>query len=87
MQYFDFAIYALIFLFLVFIIVTYVQTIKLIKLGEKNHLILKEHLSTEEKKSQINSEYILMLDNLNQTMYNSLFRINREIIMLYKHFI
>jgi predicted Holliday junction resolvase-like endonuclease len=87
MLYFNFIIYALIFIFLVFIIVTYLQTIRFMKLEEKKYLNLKMLLNKEEKKHQINSEYLLMSDKLNQTIFNDFFKINRDIILLYKHFI
>jgi hypothetical protein len=86
MQLLDVVIYTLISLVIVFVIMIYIQTIRLIKLGEKKQFILKEHLIKEEKKHQINSGNILLINNLEQSIFNRFFIINREIMLLHKLF-
>lgn len=84
---FSFFIYALILLLVFFIMRVCSQTIKLIKVGDCVLINLKKHLIDLEKKHQNNTERILLTTNLEQTLFNRFFEINKQLILLQKFFL
>ncbi|WP_372753563.1 hypothetical protein [Mariniflexile sp.] len=70
---------------LVFVIIkTIFQNIFLNKIANKSYAQLREKIAQEQLKLQINNERILLVEELHITIFNRVFKIARDIILVQK---
>lgn len=77
-------IYLLVFILMLFIIKTIFKTLHLKYVATKNYLVLEENFQLEYKKLEYNNHKVQLLEDLHQTLFNRLFKITRDIILMQK---
>lgn len=77
-------IYLLIFALILCIVKVSFNTVVINKKGKLKHLKLRRDLSIEEEKGELNAQNILLVDNLNKSLFSRLFKIARKFILLQK---
>jgi len=81
---FDVVIYGILLTVSFYFIITYRRTRLSIKFKNKTFLNLKKDLKFEEQQNKINTEKLLLADNLNKLSSNRLFEITKELIRAYQ---
>ncbi len=81
---FNTAIYIIIIFLVIFIIKVYMHTIRLNLIGKEKQVVLEASFNKEKIKSQIINEHVLLANNLEQSIFNRLFEISKELIGLQK---
>jgi hypothetical protein len=70
-----------------FVIHVCLKTMQLIKMGEEKQLGLKDRLMEAEKKHETYKDRVFLVNNLEQTLFNRFFEINRQLIQLQQLFL
>ncbi|WP_232731994.1 hypothetical protein [Confluentibacter lentus] len=60
------------------------HTIRLNLIGKEKQVVLEASFNKEKIKSQIINEHVLLANNLEQSIFNRLFEISKELIGLQK---
>lgn len=82
--FFNWFILVLIGVFGVFNIKTYTETRRINKIGKQKYSRLESDFAYEEKKHEINSQNLILLDELHKDLFKKLFKITREILIVQK---
>jgi N-acetylneuraminic acid mutarotase len=80
-------IYFLISILIICIVKVYMNTFSLNKKSELEYLKLVNHFTLEKEKHKINNQKILLIEGLNKSLFNRLFKIINELILLQKSYI
>ena len=67
-----------------FNIKTYIDTIRSTKKSKQTYSKLVSDFVNEEKKHEINSQNLILLDELHNDLFNRLFKITRDILLMQK---
>lgn len=78
------AIYTLVLILILFVIKTVVHGISLKKTWDENCIVLQKNLVTEQIKLDNNKEKLQLVEDLHKTLFNRLFKITRDIIIMQK---
>ena len=78
------AIYLLVLVFIFLIIKVIIRTVYLKRIVNKSYMALQKNIDREQYRLQRNSGKIQLLEDLHKTLFNRLFKITRDIILLQK---
>jgi len=81
---FTIIIYLLILIFTCFIVKVYTDFITISKKAKQEYDILQGDLIVEEKKHKIYSQNIILIDNLNESLFNRIIEIAKRLIFIQK---
>lgn len=81
---FSIFIYLLTITLIGFIIKVYKNTHIIKEKGSQKHMLLEKQYVLEKSKSGMNTEQLKLVDNLHQSLFNRLFIITKEILLLQK---
>ena len=81
---FTIIIYFIISIFTYFIIKVYTDTITINKKAEQANLNLQSNYLVEEKKQLLNTQNIILVDDLNKSLSNCHFEIAKQLILIQK---
>lgn len=82
--FFNYLILIFIVLFVFFAIKSYAETLQTAKTAKQTYSRLLRDFVNEEKKHKINSQNIILLDELHSIMFKRLFKITRDILFIQK---
>lgn len=82
--FFNLLILVLIGFFLFLNIKTYNQTLRISEISKQKYLDLKCDFVYEEKMSKINTQNIVLLDELDKSLFERLFKITQDILLIQK---
>ena len=82
--FFIIVIYVLISILIGFIIKVYIDTIGINKKGELEYLKLVNHFTLENEKLQISNQKIILVEDLNKSLFNRIFKIAKDLLSLQK---
>lgn len=82
--FFNWFILTLIGVFGFFNIKTYTEIRRINKIAKQKYSRLESDFAYEEKKHEINSQKIILLDELSKNLFNRLFKITRDILLMQK---
>lgn len=74
----------LIVVLILFIIKSFLNIIYINKVGKKNLVLLENEYKIEAAKLKINNQKILLLDRFYNTLFNRLFKITHDFILIQK---
>jgi hypothetical protein len=60
------------------------DTMCLNKLAQNSYLSLRENIQKEEQKQRFYSDQLLLIDELNKSLYNRIFQISKDFILMQK---
>tara|TARA_R110002050_G_scaffold273113_1_gene417042 strand:- start:32873 stop:33148 length:276 start_codon:yes stop_codon:yes gene_type:complete len=84
--FFSISIYIVLCILVGFSIKVYINTIILNKNFKKQYLKLKEVFKIENDKNDVIKQQLLLVDNLYESLFNRLFRITKELLLIQKEY-
>lgn len=81
---FNMVIYFLVIVLVLFIFNVCFNTICLNKMAENNYLSLRENIQKEEQKHQFYTDQLLLIDELNKSLYSRICQIAKDFILMQK---
>tara|TARA_R110002049_G_scaffold134016_3_gene293420 strand:- start:3243 stop:3518 length:276 start_codon:yes stop_codon:yes gene_type:complete len=84
--FFSISIYIVLCILVGFSIKVYINTIILNKNFKKQYLKLKEAFKIENDKNDVIKQQLLLVDNLYESLFNRLFRITKELLLIQKEY-
>ena len=82
--FFNWFIIVLVGVLIFFNIKTYIETLQSTKKSKQTYSKLVNDFVNEEKKHEINSQNLILLDELHNDLFNRLFKITRDILLTQK---